>query len=232
MIYMGSKARIAKHILPIILKDRKKGQWYVEPFAGGMNTICFVDGNRIASDANPYLIQMWRAIKYCVDMPKEITREMYNHYKAKFDSGCKSDMHITGWVGFMASFRGKFFAGYSGGYTKKDYIKAFINNILKQFKSFDGIEFIDRAYKDLVIPPNSIIYCDPPYKNTTEYNGFSNFDHEEFYEWCKKMKEDGHSVFVSECGMPAPFKEVWSKSVKRTLGMNTRINAMEKLFTI
>lgn len=70
MIYMGSKARIAKHILPIVLKDRREGQWYVEPFAGGMNTICLVDGHRIASDANPYLIQMWRAIKYDADMPK------------------------------------------------------------------------------------------------------------------------------------------------------------------
>lgn len=29
MKYMGSKERIAKHILPIILKDRKPEQWYV-----------------------------------------------------------------------------------------------------------------------------------------------------------------------------------------------------------
>lgn len=35
MKYLGSKARIAKEILPIILKDRKVGQYYVEPFVGG-----------------------------------------------------------------------------------------------------------------------------------------------------------------------------------------------------
>ena len=39
MVYMGSKNRIAKEILPIILKDRVKGQWYVEPFVGGCNMI-------------------------------------------------------------------------------------------------------------------------------------------------------------------------------------------------
>ena len=39
MKYMGSKARIAKHILPIILKDRKPNQWYSEPFTGGANLI-------------------------------------------------------------------------------------------------------------------------------------------------------------------------------------------------
>ena len=32
MKYMGSKARFTKEILPIILKDRKPEQWYVEPF--------------------------------------------------------------------------------------------------------------------------------------------------------------------------------------------------------
>jgi len=56
MKYMGSKTRIAKHILPIILKNRKPGQWYVEPFAGGMNTIYQISGNSLASDNNKYLI--------------------------------------------------------------------------------------------------------------------------------------------------------------------------------
>ena len=37
MKYMGSKARIAKHILPMILKNRKEGQCYVEPFVGAAN---------------------------------------------------------------------------------------------------------------------------------------------------------------------------------------------------
>ena len=34
---MGSKARFAKDLLPIILKDRQPNQVYLEPFAGGMN---------------------------------------------------------------------------------------------------------------------------------------------------------------------------------------------------
>ena len=62
MKYMGSKSRIAKYILPIILKDRKDDQYYVEPFCGGCNMIDKVGGNRIANDNNPYLIQMWKAL--------------------------------------------------------------------------------------------------------------------------------------------------------------------------
>lgn len=36
---MGSKRRIAKDILPIILENRKENQFYVEPFVGGCNLI-------------------------------------------------------------------------------------------------------------------------------------------------------------------------------------------------
>lgn len=51
MRYLGSKARIAKEILPIILADRKEGQYFVEPFCGGCNVTASVPGNRIANDS-------------------------------------------------------------------------------------------------------------------------------------------------------------------------------------
>ena len=60
---MGSKARISKDILPLILKDRKSNQYYVEPFIGGANTISKVDGKRIGSDINPYLIILLKSIQ-------------------------------------------------------------------------------------------------------------------------------------------------------------------------
>jgi len=58
MRYMGSKQRFLNGILPIILQGRENNQYYVEPFAGGMNVICEVSGNRIANDKNHYLIEM------------------------------------------------------------------------------------------------------------------------------------------------------------------------------
>lgn len=63
MKYMGSKRRIAKHILPIILKDRKEEQWYVEPFVGGANIIDKVVGNRIGADCNGYLIALLKEMQ-------------------------------------------------------------------------------------------------------------------------------------------------------------------------
>ena len=39
MKYMGSKNRIAKYILPIMLESRAEGMTWVEPFVGGANMI-------------------------------------------------------------------------------------------------------------------------------------------------------------------------------------------------
>ena len=44
---MGSKNRIAKQILPIMLKQRGNRTW-VEPFVGGGNMIDKVQGNAIS----------------------------------------------------------------------------------------------------------------------------------------------------------------------------------------
>ena len=83
MKYMGSKARFSKEILPIILKDRNPEQWYVEPFAGGMNAICEVQGNRIANDKNLHLIAMWKGLLETCIMDKcdndmdNYTNELY-----------------------------------------------------------------------------------------------------------------------------------------------------------
>ena len=63
MKYMGSKRRIAKYILPIILKDRKQNQYYVEPFVGGCNSIECVGGLRIGGDNNKYLISFLRQLQ-------------------------------------------------------------------------------------------------------------------------------------------------------------------------
>ena len=60
---MGSKRRIAKDILAIMLRDRQEWQYYVEPFVGGANCIDKVDGIRIGSDNNHYLIALLKKLQ-------------------------------------------------------------------------------------------------------------------------------------------------------------------------
>lgn len=55
-------------------------------------------------------------------------------------------------------------------------------------------------YRDVEIPTDSIIYCDPPYKNTREYRHNKDvFDMEAFYKFCERQTQP---IFISEYDMP------------------------------
>lgn len=80
MKYMGSKNRIAKEILPIMLKERGQRTW-VEPFVGGANMIDKVQGKRIGADLNYYLIEFWKALQNGWTPPEHITIDEYYRIK-------------------------------------------------------------------------------------------------------------------------------------------------------
>lgn len=231
---MGSKGRIAKEILPIILKNRKPGQYYVEPMAGGFNSICKVVGNRIASDVNFYLISFFLALQSGWK-PHSVTREQMEEIKNNKEN---FPPHLVGWVGFGCSYSGKFFGGYAGTITTKigtvrNYQEEAIKNAEKQAQEIVGINIFCCNYWELVIPPNSIIYCDPPYKGTEGYR--VKFDHDKFWQWCRQMTIEGHVVYISEYTAPEDFECIWSKELSSSLSANGKSGgnkkSTEKLFT-
>ena len=186
---MGSKARFAKDILRIILKDRKEGQWYVEPFAGGMNTICEVVGNRLANDKNLHLIEMWKGLLENRERPNEISKHLYDSARNEYNrrTNFEFDDFLIGWIGWMGSANGRFFdGGYSGKSntkigTVRDYIKEAISNVENQLPKMIGVQFENKDYAELYIPENSIIYCDIPYKGTKQYLTSKDFNHSFFW---------------------------------------------------
>lgn len=236
MKYMGSKSRIAKHILPIILDGRKDGQYYVEPFCGGCNMIDKVPGNRIANDSNPYLIAMWEALSWGWDPPKIIDREYYRDVRECYNQNTDVyPMHYMGWVGFVGSYNGRFFDGGYAGHSvmnaaggARDYIGEASRNILAQVPLMKGVQFTNRSYADMSIPPNSIIYCDPPYAGVKKYS--YSIDHENFWGWCREKVAEGHEVFVSEYNAPDDFVCIWDQELKTTMNPCTTKRAVEKLF--
>ena len=236
MIYMGSKSKIAKYILPIILKDRKPKQWYIEPFCGGLNTIDKVDGNVMAFDNNPYLINMWIALQHGVNFPTNISKDFYSDVRDSYNKNDgRYDYATIGWVGFMASFNGRFFdGGYSGHNVKgRDYIAEQIRNTISQVKNIGHIGFGIKDYSELYdLPSNSIIYCDPPYKGTKQYSSSKNFNYNKFYEWCREYKRMGHTIYVSEYWMPEDFRCIWEKEVTNSLNSTKTYTPIEKLFTL
>jgi DNA adenine methylase len=238
MKYVGSKGRHAKQILPIILAGRKDGQAYVEPFVGGANTLQHVTGRRIAGDVHLYLIAMWKAVSAGWNCPhsSRMTEAAYNSYKSMrnfpvTDLSLDNMAAECGFIGFAMSYGGKWFGGYRRDPSgKRDYAAEAIRSAEKEFPKLRGVEFHHCSYDALPIPPNSIIYCDPPYANSQGYSTGS-FDTESFWQWVRDMSAQGHTVFVSEYEAPEDFVCVWERAVNNTLAKDTGSKkAVERLF--
>lgn len=82
-------------------------------------------------------------------------------------------------------------------------------------------------YRDVEILPDSVIYCDIPYKDTGGYG--MEFDHEAFYDWCEKQTE---LVLISEYWCP-PERFVCIAEFPRTSTFSATNNSkkeIEKVF--
>ena len=110
MKYMGSKARFAKEILPIILKDREENQWFIDLFCGGCSISQEVDGKVIANDKNKYLVALFKGLQENKDRPIIITKELYSKARAEYNNGTNIELDdfMIGWVGWMGSYNGRF----------------------------------------------------------------------------------------------------------------------------
>ena len=101
---------------------------------------------------------------------------------------------------------------------------------LQQLEQLERLERLERlttsslSYDEVAIKPNSVVYCDPPYKGTTGYT--RSFDHDRFWEW---VRECPHPVYVSEYTAPPDIKTVAAFRHKKT-NSQTTTDSVEKLF--
>lgn len=105
---------------------------------------------------------------------------------------------------------------------------------MKQAPILKGIDFRCCSYETYDNLKGYVIYCDPPYKNATQYYEKS-FDYENFYNWCRKMAKY-NTVLVSEYSMPEDFTCIWSQKTKVSLDSKKKESddkniRIEKLFT-
>lgn len=228
MKYMGSKNRHAKELLPIILKDRKEGQWYVEPFVGGANMIDKVDGLRWGNELFKPQAELLIALGNGWIPPLDVDESHYFHVK---ENQGDYPPYYLGYIGFQLSFGAVYFSTYRRDKTgKRNYSHEAYRNVVKQTPNLKGIKFTNLSYDEMEIPASSIIYCDPPYAKTTGYKT-GDFDHAKFWQWCRDKANEGHKVFVSEYNAPEDFICVWEKKVNNTLAKDTGSKqGVEKLF--
>ncbi len=236
MKYMGSKRRIAKHILPIMVgvaQERGVTKW-VEPFVGGGNMIDKVPPSfeRIGYDLNEHAIMAMIDIRdRAADLPDSVTEQEYNDMKGLPAAS------VTSWVRFVCAFAAQFEGGWARQGNSQKY-KSTPNqegyrNALKQQPLLQGIQFTHGCYRDLDVA-NALIYCDPPYANTAGYKT-GDFNHEEFFDWCRVQAAKGNIVFVSEYNAPADFICLWQGEIKTNFASSRTTathNAVERLFMV
>jgi len=225
MQYMGSKNRIAKHILPYIYDYSFQCRNYVEPFVGGCNMIDEVAPNIgmpcIGADGNSYLIAMWKALQDGWDPPRKVSRE---HWRSCKEAPEFYPPEEVAFVGLACSFGARWFEGYASNKVNCNYAATSRRVLNKQMSKLAKVDFIESDYKDLYIPPNSLIYCDPPYKGTGQYA--VNFNHEQFYDKCVDWVIEGHTVLVSEYSAPEYFNKLLE--IPHFSSMSRRSNAVKR----
>jgi DNA adenine methylase len=180
-----------------------------------------MSGNRTASDANPWLIKLWQSVQdgYCG--PESMTKDRYAQLRIE------KPMHPdTAFAGFGCSFGAKWFAGFT--------LKLFLVTKKSLEKSIDKIQNVkfECCSYEKHNPSNMLIYCDPPYANTTSLRAVRGFDHAKFWETMRIWSRN-NIVVISEYKAPPDFECVLEMetrlSVRSKNGCEKRV---EKLFRL
>lgn len=244
--YMGSKSRIAKHIVPIIQNyiNENNIEKYVEPFVGGANVIDKVQcKEKYGFDKNKYLIALLKRVRSGEELYEEVPKDLYDKARSAFNNGDTSEFEDweIGNIGFIASFNGRWF---DGGYAKtgyektknglrlRNYYQEAKNNILTQAPDLKGITFGVSDYKESIeLPYDSgmLIYCDPPYQGTKQYANAMAFDYEEFWQTMRDWSKN-NIVLISEQNAPDDFECIWEQEVSRSIKAADKSKSTEKLF--
>ena len=240
MTYMGSKAKYAKHIVPILQTtiDKLNIDTYIEPFVGGANIIDKIKcKNRYGYDRSDTLIALLQLASTDFDrVLKNGSRELWDKGKKYVKDGIMpEDMSLAdiGAIEFFASFsNGGFPRGYAKNVEGRDYFQEAYRNLEMQAPNLNGIVFKCQTYDQLdKDTAGAVIYIDPPYQGTKIYGYASQpkMDYEHFWNWVREISKNNY-VYVSEQQAPDDFEILWTQETKRTTNKTNDFKAVEHLF--
>lgn len=211
MQYMGGKSKIAKSLSDYLI-SRLDGRFFVEPFCGGLNVTSKMPGPRIANDLNPYLFTLYKSIREGWIPPDHLSEEEYQTLKKDKDASNP----LTAFAGYGCSFAGKWFGGYARR-SGTSFASTAKKSLLKKMAACEEAVFSCVSYSSLTVDSRCLVYCDPPYANTTGYGAVTGFNNSLFWDWCRWQASKGVTVLVSEYKAPDDFKSVWSTSHTATV---------------
>ena len=188
---------------------------------------------RFANEINEYLIELVKKLQEGWLPNKNISETEYLEIK---NNQNKYPKYLLGYVGYQLTFSSQWFGSYRrDNIGKRNYSIEAYNNIAKQAPKLKDIQLYNLSYDEVPLKPNSILYCDPPYRNTSGYETTKEgFDYDKFYNWCIEKHNGGHQVFISEYWLPEDrFTCIWSKEVNSSLTKDTGSKKnTEKLFIV
>ena len=199
MKYLGGKARVGKQIADQCLKVLAPGATFVDMFCGSLNVVRHVppDVRRIAIDACGPLIVMWRAALAGWVPPVIVTAEEHALIRKT------QDPHdpMTAFALFGCSFGGDWAGGYARDNPMQSYAKCASNGVVRKARDCAGLELEHNTFqqkKPGCWQAGTVLYCDPPYANTTGYKAVEPFNSGAFWLWAEEHARYGVHVFVSE----------------------------------
>lgn len=228
MQYLGGKSKIRKELSRFLESVRKEGQTYFEPFCGGGWVLQEMGGERIASDGNKALISMYQALQEGWIPPDFVSEDEWRTWRQMKNVVAEPMMAFSR---FGCGFGGDWNGGYARSEGKSCYAATSKRSLLKQLPLIQDVEFVQGLYNEHS-PEGMLVYCDPPYANTTQYGAFGGFDHEAFW---RKMREWtlSNTVVVSEYEAPDDFvcvREFTSQMGLSVGDKETRPKRVERVF--
>jgi DNA adenine methylase len=196
---------------------------------GGANMIDKIKcKTRIGNDIHRELIALFKELQKGWVPPEYISED---EYKKVQNNKLSYPDYYVGYIGFQLSYGGKWFGGYRrDSIGKRNYSLEAHKNMLNQINNIQDIKFVCADY--LCFNENNIkdfvVYCDPPYQNTTKYIT-KEFEHDVFWQWVRDTSKNNY-VFVSEYNAPSDFKCIWQKEVTTSLKVKEHEERTEKLF--
>ena len=183
------------------------------------------------SDLHEDLVLMWQELLAGWKPPTVVSKDRYDSLQRVSESSAE-----RGWVGFAASYNGKWFGGYGpvAHNAGRDYLaesERLVSKKVSCIKSANAqVECAD--YRAIAPKRGDVVYLDPPYANTEGYAGTSSqFDSEQMWKLAASWHKQGVFVFVSEYKAPSPFVSILDNNRAATLAhQSSALRNKEGLF--
>ena len=98
----------------------------------------------------------------------------------------------------------------------------------ERLESPESLERLNIDYRDVPLPEDCVVYCDPPYANTEQYGiEISRFDSDAFWAWARDCKRP---LFISEYNAPDDFVPIAEFAHRARASRNKNNAVTERLF--